>query len=87
MHYEEYVHTHLSEKVLDSIHIERQGEAQCLVQRVTLYCTDQIRGIQLENTHAETGTDREILTVSLIFILIVITATNKELLIVIILQD
>ena len=43
-------------EVLDAIHIEGQGEAERLIERITLGRSDDITNIQREDVHAEAGT-------------------------------
>ena len=70
------------EDILDTVHIERQSEAQGLVERVRLGCSDNVAGIKREYVHLESGYNGEVLTVALVFCLIVIAGAKGELIIV-----
>lgn len=74
------------EQVFNTVHIEGKGESQCLVERVTLSRCYDVTGIQREHTHLESGTNGEVLSVTLVLTLMVITCTNAESVVVGILQ-
>ena len=70
------------EQILQSVHIECEGETQGLVKRIALCRGNHITAIESEGTHAETGTHSEILSVSLILRLMMITGLQRELVVV-----
>ena len=66
------------EEVLHAIKVEAQGETHGLVQGVALCCGYAVCGIHGEDTHVQTCTNGEILSVALVGVLVVIACTQHE---------
>ena len=54
------------EEILQSVHVEAKREAQRLVERVALRCSDDVAGIEREHAHLKAGTHGEIFAVTLV---------------------
>ena len=72
----------LPKQILDSIHVEGQGEAKGLVEGIGLGGGDDIAHIEGEDTHAEASTHGEVLTVTLRLRLMMVAGTQGELVVV-----
>ena len=66
------------EQVFNTVKIKREGYAQCLVERVACRCGNYIAGIERENIHSETCTNRKVLTVTFHLVLVVITCAQRK---------
>ena len=70
------------EEILYSVHIERQREAQRLIERVRLCGGDDVAGIEREDAHAEACAHGEVLAITLVLRLVVVAGTHRELIVV-----
>ena len=68
----------LSEEVSHSVEVKAQRESHGLVKRVGLTGTEHIRSIHSEDAHVEASTHGEVLTITLVGSLVMISATQHE---------
>ena len=68
--------------ILDTREVEAQGEAHRLIQRVRSSQTYAVGDIQRNDGEVETGTEGKIVTVTFVVVLVAITGTSEELLVV-----
>lgn len=71
-----------AEQVLYAVHVESESETQCLVERVALCRCDYITAVERKGAHAETGTYGEVFTVTLVLRLMVITGSQRKLVVI-----
>lgn len=66
------------EQILDTVHIERKSESQCLVERIALGCGNDVSCIEGEYIHLESRSDGEVLAVTFILTLVVVAGPDAE---------
>src|SRR5574344_447505 len=71
-----------TEKVANAVHVERKREAEGLVERIALGGGDDIACIEGEYVHLEACAHSEVGAIALVGVLVVITATEEELVVV-----
>ena len=72
----------LAQQVAYAVHVEGQGEAECLVEGVALCRGDDIASIEREDVHLEACTHGVVGAVALVGVLVVIAGTKEELVVV-----
>ena len=73
-------------QVANAFHIEREGEAECLVKWAVLRRGNHVGCIELYDVEREAGTQTKVLAVTLVLVLVEETSTQEELLVVAVLS-